>query len=242
MIKVMTFNIHHGKGGDKQTDLYRIAEVIDKCNADIIGLNEVDRHFSKRSFYEDQAAWLSDQLKMDVAFSPSISISSKHSAEIREFGNALLSRFPIVKKNDHLFNNIYGMIEGRSLLDATIRINDQPIQINVTHLSLNPFLHKKQTDFIVSHHQKTSNPTILLGDWNMKPGSKGWRKLIGKFQDAWAIGGKGAGCTYPSFRPRLRLDYIFASHDFQIVDAKVITELPLASDHLPVTATLYVKE
>ncbi len=242
MIKVMTFNIHHGKGVDKQADLYRIAEVIDKCNADIIGLNEVDRHFSKRSFYEDQAAWLSDQLKMDVAFSPSISISSKHSGETREFGNALLSRFPIIEKNDHLFNNIRGMIEGRSLLDATIRINDQPIQINVTHLSLNPFLHKKQTDFIISHHHKTSSPAILLGDWNMKPGSKGWRKITGQFQDAWTIGGKGTGCTYPSLRPRLRLDYIFASHDFQIADAKVVTELPLASDHLPVTATLYLKK
>ncbi|EIJ80973.1 hypothetical protein MGA3_11800 [Bacillus methanolicus MGA3] len=27
-------------------DLYRIAEVIAKSDADIIGLNEVDRHFS----------------------------------------------------------------------------------------------------------------------------------------------------------------------------------------------------
>ena len=56
----MTFNIHHGKGVDKQANLSRIAEVIDICNADIIGLNEVDRHFSKRSLYEDQAGWLAN--------------------------------------------------------------------------------------------------------------------------------------------------------------------------------------
>ncbi len=241
VIKVMTFNIHHGKGMDKQANLHRIAEVVDICEADIIGLNEVDSRFSKRSLYEDQAAWLANQLKMDYFFSPSISRSSKRSAEIREYGNALLSRFPIIKKKSHVFNKIAGM-EGRSLLDATIRINKQPIQINVTHLSINPFLHKKQTDFIVSHHHQTANPIILLGDWNMKPGSKGWRKLTGQFQDAWHIGGKGQGCTYPSPRPRLRLDYIFARHDFKIADAEVVTKMPVASDHLPVTATLFFKK
>lgn len=49
-------------------DLYRIAEVIAKSDADIIGLNEVDRHFSKRSDYEDQINWLAKQLNMDSAF------------------------------------------------------------------------------------------------------------------------------------------------------------------------------
>ncbi|WP_338453008.1 hypothetical protein R4Z09_14730 [Niallia oryzisoli] len=44
-IKVMTFNIHHGKGVDKQVDLYRIADVIENRHADIIALNEVDNNF-----------------------------------------------------------------------------------------------------------------------------------------------------------------------------------------------------
>lgn len=39
----MTFNIHHGKGMDHKADLYRIAEVIEKSDADMIGLNEVDQ-------------------------------------------------------------------------------------------------------------------------------------------------------------------------------------------------------
>lgn len=37
----MTFNIHHGKGMDKQTNLYRIAEVIDRCHADIVCIWQV---------------------------------------------------------------------------------------------------------------------------------------------------------------------------------------------------------
>ena len=70
----MTFNIHHGRGMDKQLDLYRIAEIIKASDADIIGLNEVDKHFSKRSDYQDQISWLAKQLNMNQAFSPSLSV------------------------------------------------------------------------------------------------------------------------------------------------------------------------
>jgi endonuclease/exonuclease/phosphatase family metal-dependent hydrolase len=41
----MTFNIRHGKGMDKRENLERIAKVINKNSVDIIGLNEVDKHF-----------------------------------------------------------------------------------------------------------------------------------------------------------------------------------------------------
>lgn len=237
-IKVMTFNIHHGKGIDKQVDLSRIAEVIEKSDADIIGLNEVDKHFSQRSLFEDQTSWLAKQLNKEHFFSPSLSIKSKNSTMVRQYGNALLSRYPIVKKEGHLFDYISGLIEGRSLLNATIQINKQFIQIMVTHLSLNPFLHRKQTEFIVNQLQHFPHPIIIMGDWNMKPGSRGWRKLTDKVQDTWHVSGKGLGYTYPSFRPKMRLDYIFVSHDLQVIKAEVITQTLKSSDHLPLKATI----
>ncbi|WP_318183945.1 endonuclease/exonuclease/phosphatase family protein [Metabacillus idriensis] len=118
----MTFNIHHGRGMDKQLDLFRIAEVIEKSDADIIGLNEVYKYFSKRSGYEDQISWLAKQLNMNQTFCPSLSLTSKNSTNVRQYGNALLSRYPIVNEKRHLFNFIPGLIEGRSLLDSTIEI------------------------------------------------------------------------------------------------------------------------
>lgn len=235
----MTFNIHHGKGIDKQADLYRIAEVIDQCDADIIGLNEVDKHFSKRSLFEDQISWLAKQLSMEHAFSPSITIKSKNSTKVQQYGNALLSRHSIITKKNHLFNFIPGLIEGRSLLEAAIRINGHLFHINVTHLSLIPFLHKRQTDFIISQLSKNTEPTIIMGDWNMKPGSRGWKKITRNFQDAWHIEGKGAGYTYPSLHPRTRLDYIFVSQNLKVADVQVLKKMPKASDHLPLIATLH---
>jgi endonuclease/exonuclease/phosphatase family metal-dependent hydrolase len=233
-IKVMTFNIHHGKGTDSKVDLYRIAEVIEKSDADIIGLNEVDKHFSKRSYYEDQISWLAKQLNMNYAFSPSLSLKP-----MRQYGNALLSRYPIVAKNSYLFDFMPGIIEGRSLLEATIQINDQLLLVNVTHLSMNPFLHKKQTNFILNRLRHYSYPFIIMGDWNMKPGSRGWRKMTRETQDAWNMAGIGAGHTYPSLRPIVRLDYIFVSRHFQVIKADVFAKTPNASDHLPLKATLF---
>ncbi|MGM0876666.1 MAG: endonuclease/exonuclease/phosphatase family protein [Bacillota bacterium] len=241
-IKVMTFNIHHGKGIDKQVDLSRIAEVIEKSDADIIGLNEVDKHFSKRSLFEDQTSWLAKQLNTEHFFSPSLSIKSKNLTAVRQYGNALLSRYPIVTKKSHSFNYISGLIEGRSLLDATIQINKQLYQIMVTHLSLNPFLHRKQTDFIKNQLHNYPHPIIIMGDWNMRPGSRGWRNLTDKVQDTWHVSGKGPGYTYPSLRPKMRLDYIFVSPELQVIEAEVITKTLKSSDHLPLKATLSYSE
>jgi endonuclease/exonuclease/phosphatase family metal-dependent hydrolase len=234
----MTFNIHHGRGRDKQLDLNRIAELIEGSGADIIGLNEVDKHFSKRSDNIDQISWLAKQLNMQHAFSPSLSLRFKKTSPVRQYGNALLSRYPIVNAKSHLLNILPGIVEGRSILEATLQINEKCLKINVTHLSLNPILHRKQTNFMINQFNNTSDPTIVMGDWNMKPESKDWRKMTHEFQDAWTIAGKGTGFTYPSLRPRTRLDYLFVSPHFRVIDADIITNNPKASDHLPLKATV----
>ncbi|NDI33302.1 endonuclease/exonuclease/phosphatase family protein [Chengkuizengella sediminis] len=237
-IKVMTFNIHHCKGMDKKVDLYRIANVIENSKADVIGLNEVDKHFSNRSLNKNQIHWLAQQLKLDYAFIPSISINSKKSKSARQYGNALLSRFPIITKKFHSFNFVPGLVEKRSLLNTTIQIEGKLLQFLVTHLSLNRYFHKKQTNYISNLIHNTKLPVILMGDWNMKPESQAWYKLTNHVQDAWLVAGKGSGYTYPSIRPRSRLDYIFISPELKIIETEVKTSLAIASDHLPLTATI----
>lgn len=56
-VKVMTYNIHHGKGMDRKVDINRIADVIAQSNIDIVGLNEVDKHFSRRSIIWTKLAY-----------------------------------------------------------------------------------------------------------------------------------------------------------------------------------------
>lgn len=231
----MTYNIHHGKGMDKKVDLHRIAKVLKDSKADIIGINEVDRHFSKRSDFIDQLHFLATQLGYYCEFSPSIQSKSKKKDLIHQYGNGILSRYPIKSTNQYSFNLIKGMTETRSLLEAMIEIEDKKLQTFVTHLSLNPILHKTQTNFIINN---TDKPAVILGDWNMKPNSKKWGLMSNQYRDVWDEVGNGAGFTYPSTKPRIRLDYIFVTDNITIIDATVLyTE---ASDHLPLVSTLFI--
>ncbi|MEC1478168.1 endonuclease/exonuclease/phosphatase family protein [Bacillus haynesii] len=235
---IMTFNIHHGKGRDRRVDLERTAGVIAQSGCDIIGLNEVDQHYSNRSDYEDQIGRLAEQLNMHYAYCPSLSLSSDDSSVKRQYGNALLTRFPIVKEQHHSFNFVKGLVEGRSLLEADVRIGDRLFRVFVTHLSLNPWLHGKQTDFLIERVQESDLPVIVMGDFNMKPYSRGWKKVGEKLADLWDESQYGHGFTYPSHRPRRRLDYIFLSPSFHVTAAEVVAVDPSASDHLPLKGSV----
>ncbi|QIZ67753.1 endonuclease/exonuclease/phosphatase family protein [Geobacillus subterraneus] len=237
-LHVMTFNIRHGKGTDGKVDLPRIAAVIEQSSADVVGLNEVDRYFSRRSGYEDQIGWLAKELRMHHAFSPSVSLGANQLGIARQYGNGLLSRYPIATHQSHSLNMGLKMAEGRSLLEAIIDVQGQPFAVYVTHLSLNPFLHRRQTDFIIGQLDRQPFPSLIMGDWNMRPGSKPWNKMTRKMDDVWQKAGTGNGDTYPSFRPRRRLDYIFISRQLHAIDAQVVAIRPTASDHLPLRATL----
>ena len=42
-LTVLTFNIHHAEGTDGKVDVARIAKLIEDSDADVVGLQEVDR-------------------------------------------------------------------------------------------------------------------------------------------------------------------------------------------------------
>lgn len=234
---VMTFNIHHGRGTDGKLSLERIAKVIEESKADLIGLNEVDRYFSKRSEYIDQVSWLAKHLKMNHAFGEAITLRSKDSTVHRQYGNAFLSRYPIVLEKNHFFTFNSRMAEGRSLLESHVQLCERLLKVYVVHLSLNPFIHKQQTDFIIEKVMNEPQSAVIMGDWNMRPGARAWKKMLRYFKDV-CDAGKGMCYTFPSFRPRFQLDYIFVSRDICIASAEVIKKIPSSSDHLPLKATL----
>ena len=67
-LSVLSYNIHHGVGGDGRLDLDRIAAVIRDSGADVAALQEVDRHWSARSGLADQAKELARRLRMHHAY------------------------------------------------------------------------------------------------------------------------------------------------------------------------------
>lgn len=86
--RVMTFNIHHARGLDGCVSLERVLRLIRSAGPlDLIGLNEVDVCYGKRSGWLNQAEYFSQELKMDYLFSPSISSTTGY------YGNLLLSKY-----------------------------------------------------------------------------------------------------------------------------------------------------
>ncbi|WP_406740684.1 endonuclease/exonuclease/phosphatase family protein [Streptomyces atratus] len=94
--------MHHGAGTDDVLDLKRIAGVVKDTGADVIGLQEVDRqevdrHWSSRSDFADQAQWLADRLHMHVVYGANLDLDPEQAGDPRrQYGTAILSRFPVL--------------------------------------------------------------------------------------------------------------------------------------------------
>ena len=96
VLRVLSYNMHHGEGVDGRLDLPRIARVITRARPDVVALQEVDRE-TLRSQHVDQAAELARATRMHVVFGANIDLQGG------QYGNAVLSRWPLSDaRNVHL--------------------------------------------------------------------------------------------------------------------------------------------
>ena len=83
------------------------------------------------------------------------------------------------------------------------------------------------------------HPAFICGDFNDVPNSYTYSTIRGGWQDAWLSKGFGIGRTYKNISPTLRIDYILAGPDFNVLQCR---KQSLAwSDHNPVEADLQLK-
>jgi endonuclease/exonuclease/phosphatase family metal-dependent hydrolase len=237
----MTFNIRHGQGLDQRVDLTRTAGVIRAARPDIIGLQEVDRHFGDRSGFLDQAQWLADALSMELAYGANLDFDPPAAGRPRrQFGNALLSRHPVLNSENLLLPRPGGR-EQRGLLRGQIEADGRHWQIYTTHLQPNdPVERLAQARAVADRIGVPDYPLVLLADVNAAPGTPEMRVLTGGLVDAWPTAGRGRGNTFPSAFPYRRIDYVLHSRSCRALVASVVGSLParIASDHLPVVADI----
>ncbi|HUG27420.1 MAG TPA: endonuclease/exonuclease/phosphatase family protein, partial [Gemmatimonadales bacterium] len=89
-LRVVSYNIRHGRGMDGEVNLERTAAVLRQLTPDIVALQEVDNRVT-RSGGEDQAAVLGGLLGMEHAFGSFMDYQGG------QYGMAILSRHPIVR-------------------------------------------------------------------------------------------------------------------------------------------------
>ena len=236
-VTVATYNIHHGAGADDRLDLERIAAQIEGGGAGIVGLQEVDRHWSERSEFVDQAQWLADRLGMEVAYGANLDLDPPAPGGARrQYGTAILSAHPIVySRNTPLPRPENG--EQRGLLEAAIDVDGVRVRVANTHLQHNSVVERRaQTERIVELLRPARHPIVLMGDLNAPPDAPELTPLWPRFVDAWPRGGEGDGLSYPASAPNARIDYVLTTADVDVASARTVASP--ASDHLQVVADL----
>ncbi|MET9019257.1 endonuclease/exonuclease/phosphatase family protein [Actinopolymorpha sp. NPDC004070] len=240
-VRVASYNIHHGAGPDNVLDLPDVANEIRGLRADVIGLQEVDRHWGDRSDNLDEAAWLADRLDMYVAYAANLDLDpATPGGERRQYGTAILSRFPIQSYTNTLLPK-FGDDEQRGLLVADIKVRGVMMRFANTHLQHNNNLERQaQARRIVEVLGDSPTRTFLTGDLNASAGAAEIQILTDVFTDSWAAVGVGDGFTYSQEDPHNRIDFVMSSPDVQPLRARVATDAD-GSDHLPVVADFAVR-
>jgi endonuclease/exonuclease/phosphatase family metal-dependent hydrolase len=231
-MRAVTFNIHHGVGINDQLDLDRVAQTIEALRPDVIGLQEVDRRFGERSNFVDQPRVLAQRLGMRLAYGPALNLDPLHTGEPRRrYGNAVLSRYPIVSRNNVLLPKT-AAVEQRALLRARVDLGDRLLDIYTTHLEAHdPGQRALQAGAVATTFAYRDGRCLLLADLNARPDGVEMAAIAAVLDDAWSVG-TGRGLTYPATNPTRRIDVVLHSADMVPTAASVIATT--VSDHRPV--------
>lgn len=225
-LRVLTYNIHHAEGTDGKVDYERLAGIINDLEPDVVALQEVDRG-TQRTHGVDQAARLSELTGMQHVFGTAMHYQGG------EYGEAILSRFPIAEPKSHRLPFRFGQ-EPRAALSVRVRPdNGLPEFLFVgTHLCHQS--NETRTDQVKQLSRlfggtsggENNLPVILAGDLNARPDSEPMKELL---ENGWA----------DAIAPRSVIDYVlYRERDpWKVVEVKIVDDL-VASDHRPVLAVL----
>ncbi|MCC5849369.1 MAG: endonuclease/exonuclease/phosphatase family protein [Verrucomicrobia bacterium] len=268
-LRLLTYNIAHGRGpkrgaantdgGDadeKRLRLEAIGRRIGELGLDLVALQEVDFN-TWWSHGMDQAEIIAKEAGFPYIvrqrnFDTGLSFFRRH-----DFGNALLSRFPIVEAQKIEFppmkdweNLLAGNHDG---LLARVRIGeDRDILVVVAQLdSRGENVRVQTTENIIRIQRGSSLPMILMGNLNSTPpgfpdsrttpiGQNTIEVLesLGDFQRRPARGqATWQDFTYPTEAPRRIIDWIMPDPNWTFMQYEVRRDFT-ESDHLPVMSTL----
>lgn len=229
-LTIASYNIHSGIGTDGRFDLERIGLVLQEINADVIALQEVG-DFRHKTSAEQHPELLAHMLGLHMAFGPNVVRNG------RRYGNAILSRLPILKSKNYDLS--VRRREPRGALRCDLDLGEgKPLHVFALHLGLGVGERRAQEGLLLSsdilRDAVRADPVILCGDFNYWGGGHVPSMVLKALHDTALMLGSAKN-TYHSKVPFFRLDRIFV--DEQVRPLWVHphrTELSIAaSDHLP---------
>lgn len=229
MIRVASYNIHRGIGGDGQYRPSRIAAVIDELEADVVALQEVDWHTHPE-----------DARPQHVYFSLASGMTAIEGPNLRDhrghYGNVLLTRLPVVEVR-RIDLSVPGF-EPRGAIVARLDAGADLLEVVATHLGRRARERREQVRRLLAALSGSGggeDASVLTGDFNdWLPFSRSLARILASF------GPWRSPRTFPAHRPLFPLDRIFVRPRRRLarlaVHASALARV--ASDHLPITATI----
>ena len=221
-LTIATWNIHAGVGSDGKFAPARIAEVLLEVDADIVALQEVPLGGEN---------W-PNLLPLLEKATNSVGVDGfTFSVGGRRFGNAILSRYPVV--GTRRIDISFGSREPRGALDADIYCHGHRLRVIATHLGLRAAERRTQVEKLLEAFDTEAMGVILMGDVNeWFVWGRVLRSLVSHFQSV------PAPRTFPSHLPLFALDRIWIRprHRLVRVHAHRSAVARVASDHLPLVA------
>jgi endonuclease/exonuclease/phosphatase family metal-dependent hydrolase len=243
MLRVVTLNIHKGLSQfNRRMVIHELREGLRQIKPDLVFLQEVqglnERHALRFATWpgQGQHEFLAGEELQHV-------YGRNRVHQHGHYGNALLSRFPIVSHenadvSDHRF-------ERRGMLHTVVKVPgwNRNLHCVCVHLSLHERGRRRQLDAIAERLAELADrrqPIIVAGDFN------DWRvrasaileKSLGMTEVSVACGRRHSR-TFPSMLPLLQLDRIYV-RGLDVASCTVHRGPPwsLLSDHLALSAEL----
>lgn len=235
--KLMSYNIQFGTDCSGKPNLPITIKTIADAAPDIVALQEVDRHWAKRSGFADQLRALADALGMQAAYGANLDLEPPEpGAPRRQYGTAVLSKYPIVASRNYPLSSLGH--EQRGLLETEIDMEGTRLNIYCIHMGLTSDQRIVQAEEARTIVGRKAGPVVLAGDFNSDPGSPELGLLLnGGMSDC--FDGIPDNLTFPSNAPKRRIDYLLYN-SLLAQDSAAVSE-STASDHRPIVCEFWLR-
>lgn len=210
-MQLVSYNVQYGTGKDGRVDIGRIVDEI--ADGDVIAMQEVDRYWARSEMADQVQAFTEALPDHHWVYGPGVDLDASftesdgrlHSRR-RQFGNLLLSRYPILSSRNHLLPKMQFHAQlslQRSVMEGVIGFPGGAVRVASVHLA-----HAAEPERLAQidrirelqrlagrdggvlsgahSHWLDNGPdneapraSILLGDFNMAPHEDAYAAMVG---------------------------------------------------------------
>jgi endonuclease/exonuclease/phosphatase family metal-dependent hydrolase len=218
---------------DRRTRPERVAAVLRDVDADLVALQEVIGAGPRG---------LSHIEEIGAALGMGWVMASVRHLRGHQFGNAVLSRFPITGHSQHDLS--WKTCEPRGLQRVDIDVEGHTLHVYNVHLGTAILERRHQAQRLASvvADRHIGGAKIVLGDFNEWMRGLTTKLLSSRLKSVDLASHLKRRRTYPGLFPILHLDHIYYAGHVEVVRVRLArTRLSLvASDHLPLVADVRI--